>query len=66
LSAKDVKHLEGKLWELRLVGRDGSARVIYLTIKDRQVVLLRAFVKKTQKTPLGELDIARTRAKSLG
>jgi phage-related protein len=24
-----VKHLEGKLWELRLTGRDGIARALY-------------------------------------
>jgi phage-related protein len=65
LSAKDAKHLEEKLWELRLIDRDGIARVIYVTISARRVVLLRAFVKKTQKTPLAELRIAKTRARSL-
>lgn len=59
------KHLEGKLWELRIIGRDGIARVIYVTLTDRRLVLLRAFVKKTQKTPLAELELARSRAKSL-
>ncbi|MGL5115693.1 MAG: type II toxin-antitoxin system RelE/ParE family toxin [Beijerinckiaceae bacterium] len=65
LSVKDAKHLEGKLWELRLIGRDGIARVIYVTITGQDVVLLRAFVKKTQNTQPGELEIARARAKSL-
>jgi phage-related protein len=62
---KDAKHLEGKLWELRLIGRDGIARVICMTVTGQEVVLLRAFVKKTQKTPSGDLAIARERAKSL-
>jgi phage-related protein len=59
------KSLGGGLWELRLSGRDGIARVIYITIVDKKVVLLRAFVKKTQKTPASELKLARNRAKAL-
>jgi phage-related protein len=31
LSEPHVKHLEGKLWELRLTGRDGIARALYVT-----------------------------------
>ncbi len=46
-----MKHLEGKLWELRLTGRDGIARALYVTAIRRRVVVVRAFVKKTQKTP---------------
>jgi len=60
-----VKHLEGKLWELRLKGKSGIARAIYVTLTGRRVVIVRAFVKKTQKTPLKELDVARERAKEL-
>jgi len=40
-----VKHLEGKLWELRLTGRDGIARALYVTAMGRRVVVVRAFVK---------------------
>ena len=60
-----VKHLEGKLWEMRLTGRDGIARAIYVTASGRRVVVLHAFVKKTQKTPQRALDIARTRARAV-
>jgi phage-related protein len=49
LSEPHVKHLEGKLWELRLTGRDGIARALYVTAIGRRVVVVRAFVKKTQK-----------------
>ena len=63
LPPKAVKHLEDRLWELRLTGRDGIARVIYVTAVERRLILLRAFVKKTQKTPLRDLDVARARAK---
>jgi phage-related protein len=54
-----VKHLEGKLWELRITGRDGISRAIYISAAGRRVVVLRVFVKKSQKTPARELEIAR-------
>jgi phage-related protein len=46
-----LKPLGGKLWELRITGKDGIARAI--------------FVKKTQKTPQRELELARQRAKEV-
>jgi phage-related protein/DNA-binding XRE family transcriptional regulator len=49
LSEPHVKHLEGKLWELRLTGRDGIARALYVTAIGRRVVVVRASAKKTQK-----------------
>jgi len=57
--------LENKLWELRLKGRSGIARAIYVTVSGQKVVIVRAFVKKTQKTPISELAIARERVKEL-
>jgi phage-related protein len=60
-----VKHLEGKLWEMRMKGRDGIARAIYVTALGERVVVLHAFAKKTQKTPTRALEIARTRAKEV-
>jgi phage-related protein len=60
-----VKHLEGKLWEMRMIGRDGIARSIYLAATGKRVVILHTFVKKTAKTPRRSLDIAWSRAKDL-
>lgn len=60
-----VKHLEGRLWEMRMTGRDGISRAIYVTAAGRRVVVVRAFIKKTQKTPSSELKIARIRAKEV-
>jgi phage-related protein len=60
-----VRHLEGKLWEMRLKGRDGIARAVYVTALGRRVVIVRVFVKKTQQTPRGEIDLALRRAKEL-
>jgi phage-related protein len=54
-----VKHLEGKLWELRLRRRDGISRAIYVAASSHRVVIVRVFVKKTPKQ---ELELARTRA----
>ncbi|HEY1630000.1 MAG TPA: type II toxin-antitoxin system RelE/ParE family toxin [Rhizomicrobium sp.] len=58
-----VKHLDGKLWEIRLKGRDGIARSIYATASGQRVIVLRTFVKKTRKTPPQELKIALARLK---
>ncbi len=60
-----IKHLDGRLWEMRLRGRDGIARSIYITASGRRVIVLRTFVKKTQKTPRRELELALRRAKEV-
>jgi phage-related protein len=65
LGEPHVKHLEEKLWELRLSGRDGIARALYVTAIGRRVVVVRAFVKKTQRTPRSEIDLALRRAKEI-
>lgn len=60
-----VKHLESKLWELRIAGKDGISRAIYITASGRRVIIVRVFIKKTQRTPKSELEIARQRAKDI-
>ena len=65
LPSDTVKHLEEKLWELRIRGRDGIARAVYVTAVKQRVVIVRVFVKKTQKTPKHELELARQRAKEV-
>jgi phage-related protein len=60
-----VKPLGDKLWELRLTGRDGIARAIYVTAVAKRVVIVRVFVKKTEKTPPRELRVALDRAKEV-
>lgn len=65
LPPESVKHLEDKLWELRIAGRDGISRAIYVAAAVRRVIILRVFIKKTQKTPMRELEIARQRAKEV-
>lgn len=53
-----VKHLEGKLWEMRMTGRDGIARAIYFTATGKRVIVARVFAKKTQKAPRSEIETA--------
>lgn len=65
VGAPHVKHLMGKLWEMRMKGRDGIARALYQAASGQRVVVLRVFVKKTQKTPQSEIDLALERAKEI-
>lgn len=65
IGRKRSRHLRGKLWELRLNGRDGIGRALYVTASGRRVVILHAFVKKSQKTPAAALVLAERRAKEL-
>src|SRR3954465_13043910 len=60
-----VKHLEGRLWELRMKGKDGIARAAYVTASGRRVVVVHVFTKKTQKTPRREIRTALRRAKEV-
>lgn len=60
-----VKHLEGPLWEMRMKGKDGISRAVYVTAKGHRVVVVRVFVKKTQKTPRREIEIALQRAREV-
>lgn len=60
-----VKHLDGKLWEMRIKGRDGIARTIYVALEGKRIVILNAFRKKTQKTPQQTIRLARKRLKEL-
>ena len=60
-----VKHIEGALWEMRLTGRDGIVRAIYVTATGKRVVIVRAFRKKTQKTPRSEIELALKRAEEV-
>ncbi|WP_240314148.1 type II toxin-antitoxin system RelE/ParE family toxin [Acidiphilium sp. JA12-A1] len=60
-----VKHLDGKLWELRAKAAEGIARGIYVAVTGRRVVVLHVFVKKSQKTPRRALEFAQERMKEV-
>lgn len=61
-----VRPLGEKLWEMRLAGVAGIGRAIYTAVSGQRLVILHAFVKKTQKTPQGAIDLARKRLKEIG
>jgi phage-related protein len=60
-----VKHIEGALWEMRLKGRDGISRALYVVAKPKRVVVIRIFVKKTRETPRREIELALKRAEDV-
>jgi phage-related protein len=46
-------------------GKDGISRALYITAVGRRVVVVRVFIKKTQKTPDWEIELALKRAKEI-
>ena len=54
-----------ELGELRIKGKDGIARAFYVTRKGQRLVIVRVFVKKTQKTPPHEIELALRRAEEV-
>lgn len=56
-----VKKLEGEIWELRPL----QNRILFAAFHQNQIVLLHAFVKKTQKTPRKEIEKAKAILKDL-
>ncbi len=63
ISAREplVKHVEGKLYELRIDSGGAAYRIIYFTFSGRRIILLHGFQKKTQKMPNREIAMARAR-----
>lgn len=51
---------------MRIKGKDRISRAVYVTAKRRRVVVVRVFVKKTQKTAPREIEIALQRAQGTG
>ena len=53
------------VFELRIKAAEGIARVFYCTVVNRRIVFLHQFVKKTDKTPSKELEVALRRLKEM-
>ncbi len=60
-----VGKLESGLYEIRAKGKEGIARSVYCTVKGKEIVILHSFIKKSQKTPKKDLDLARKRMKEV-
>lgn len=56
-----VRSLGGGLWEVRSHVREGIGRIFFISVGE-VMVLLHGFIKKTQKTPDKDLELARKRA----
>lgn len=65
LGEPHTKAFGGALFELRLKGAEGIARVFFCTLVGRRIVMLHGFVKKSGKTPTRERRIAAARLKDL-
>jgi phage-related protein len=55
----------GGLFEIRAKGKEGIGRSLYCVLKGREVIILHSFIKKSQKTPKKELDLAKNRMKEI-
>lgn len=56
-----VKHIEGKLWELRRASDGNIYRLMYFFFSGRTIVFVHGFQKKTQQTPRREIELAQER-----
>ena len=65
MGAPHVRHLTGPLWEMRLSGRDGISRALYVATRGQRVVVVRVFLKKTRRTPRREIEVALRRAREV-
>ena len=53
------------LFELRLKGAEGIARVFFCTLVGKRIVMLHSFIKKSDRTPTREREAAETRMKEI-
>ena len=53
------------LFELRLKGAEGIARVFFCTLVGKRIVMLHSFIKKSDKTPARERETAENRMKEV-
>ena len=60
-----TRSIKSGLFEIRAKGKEGIARALYCSLVGKELVILNAFVKKTQKTPKKELALARKRMKEV-
>jgi phage-related protein len=65
LGEPHTKAFGNGLFELRLRGKEGIARVFFCALVEKRIVMLHGFIKKTEKTPLQEIRIAEVRMKEV-
>ena len=65
LGMPHTRALGNGLFEIRAKAEEGIGRVFFCTMVGRKIIILHSFIKKTDKTPKRELDIALTRQKEV-
>ena len=65
LGVPHTKAFGDGLFELRLKGAEGIARVFFCALVAKRIVMLHSFIKKSDKTPLREREIAEARLKEV-
>lgn len=60
-----VASLGSGLYEIRAKGKEGIGRSVYCMAKGQEIVILHSFIKKSQKTPKKDLDLAKKRMKEI-
>ena len=64
-NARPMATISPGVWELRVRGEDGIFRVFYYTAFAAGILVFHAFAKKTRRTPLMEIELARKRLKEI-
>ena len=61
----EFRHIEGKLWEIKIKTVSGGYRIFYVAIQKSTLVLLHAYKKQSQKAPEREIKTAMKRLKEV-
>lgn len=61
----EFRQIEGKLWEIKLRLHGNQHRIFYVVLKGNEMILLHAYLKKTQKAPTKEIEVAKQRMKTV-
>ena len=56
-----VRKIESDLWEVRIHLSAGRIARVFFSVHDSEMALLHGLIKKTQKTPVSDLNLARSR-----
>jgi len=65
LGAPHTTPMSDGLFEIRAKAKEGIGRALFCYMKGKHVYILHAFVKKSQKTPKKDLDLAKARMKEV-
>ncbi|MHB8569026.1 MAG: type II toxin-antitoxin system RelE/ParE family toxin [Metallibacterium sp.] len=65
LGMPHTRAMGGGLFEVRAKGHKGIGRAFYCTVTGQRIVILHAFIKKTEQTPARELETARARLREV-